>query len=102
MSEEVALSVHNLANDKIMKTQAIRTRVKAPATSRTSKSPMATTMMNDGLVLNPDGRISSDADKDDPGRRFVRRKTPFSVSTFNVRTISSIQKKHELETRMKR
>lgn len=32
---------------------------------------------------------------EDPGRRFVHRKTPFSVSTFNVRTLSSIQKKHE-------
>lgn len=72
------------------------TRVKAPAPPRPSKPNVVPATMYDELVRNPDGRISSDLDKDDLERRFIRRMTPFNISTFNVRTINHVSKKEEL------
>ena len=83
-----------------MNLQCNSTRVKAPdITSAPSKSMLVNTNTNDGLVSKPVdtilGRTKLDADKDGQDK-FVKRKTPFIISTFNIRTLNSQAKKGEL------
>ncbi|XP_072028122.1 craniofacial development protein 2-like [Amphiura filiformis] len=78
----------------------LSTRVKAPAMkSGPSKSPLDYANINDGLISKPvdtiPGRTKPDADKDGQGK-FVQRKKPFTISTFNIRTLNSLAKKEEL------
>lgn len=53
---------------------------------------MVQTTTHDALVQNPDEAISSDVDKDDLERRFIRSKMPCNISTFNVRMLNHITK----------
>ena len=81
-----------------------RTRVKAPElNSSPSKSSLVPANTNDGLILKPAegpnvgdlGRTKPDTDKDGQDK-FVRRKVPFTISTFNTRTLNSPAKKKEI------
>ena len=84
--------------------QCKRTRVKAPElNSSPSKSSLVPANTNEGLILKPAegpnvrylGRTKPDTDKDGQDN-FVRRKVPFTISTFNTRTLNSPAKKEEL------
>ena len=94
----------SLQPSKRMLTQCKRTRVKAPElNSSPSKSSLVLANTNDGLILKPAegpnvgylGRTKPDTDKDGQDK-FVRRKVPFTISTFNTRTLNSPAKKEEL------
>ena len=50
---------------------------------------------NEELVLNPSGSISSDVAKV-KAEKFIKIKTAFLISTFNVRTLASMSKKYEI------
>ena len=78
-----------------MISQRKSTRVRAPdLTSAPSESTLVPNK-NDGLVPKPNGRSKPDTDKDGADK-FVERKVPFIVSTFNTRTLTTIAKKQEL------
>lgn len=79
-----------------MSTQSNCTRVKAPASSSISNLPMLVSPnTHDGLALKPQGRTKPDKVKGEKDR-FVRRKLPFIISTFNTQTLRSTAKKEEL------
>lgn len=72
------------------------TRVKAPDPSVTRAAYMDPSILNDELVLNPQGSMSSDAAKGQADK-FIKLRTPFIVSTFNTRTLAKEIKKQELD-----
>ena len=75
-----------------MDSQRRSTRVKAPVLrSRQIES----TDTHEGLVLKPPVRPKPDID-DNGLDKFVRRKIPFIISTFNVKTLLETAKKEEL------
>lgn len=87
-----------------MKSSHYSTRVKAP--DMNTMNPVSTLVpasANDGLVLKPvKGRSRPDMDRGGISNekfvreKFVKRKSPFIVSTFNVQTLSTTAKKEEL------
>lgn len=84
-----------------MNTQRISTRVRAPdLMTMPSESTLVSSNTYDGLGLKPGGlkqpgQSKPDIDKDGMDK-FVRRKLPFIISTFNPRTLASTAKKEEL------
>lgn len=74
--------------------------------SAPSKSSLVHTNTYDGLALKPvewanprhHGRAKLDTDEDgqDKFDKFVKRKAPFTISTFNIRTLNSPAKREEL------
>ena len=103
MTEGVATS-DSLQPSTRMLRQCKSTRVKAPAlNSSPAKASLVPANTNDGLILRPAegpnvrylGRTKPDTDKDGQ-HKFVRRKVPFTISTFNTRTLNSPAKKEEL------
>ena len=71
-------------------------RFYAPAQdSATTAFDAVCPIYNEELVLNSPGGIWSDVAKN-KAEKFIKIKTPFLISTFNVRTLDSVSKKYEI------
>ena len=78
--------------------QQNNTKVKVPAQSITSADGMVSnTNHYDDLLPNPPGSISSDTAKRGTDK-FIKRKCPFLISTFNSRSVLKDSRKLELAT----
>ena len=78
--------------------QQSNTKVKVPAQSITSADRMVSnTNHYDDLLPNPPGSISSDTTKRGADK-FIKRKCPFLISTFNSRSVLKDSRKLELAT----
>ena len=70
--------------------------IQAPANdSATTAYNKVHPIFNEDLILNSPGSISSNGAKG-KAEKFIKIKTPFLISTFNLRPIISVSKKHEL------
>ena len=77
-----------------MTRQQNSTRVQALAQDSATRA-FNRPIYNEELVLNPSGSISSDVAKV-KAEKFIKIKTAFLISTFNVRTLASMSKKYEI------